>query len=438
MIRHWREIKEIRSQSSGLHRTFDDKPITWEIYEGVLDFLIGFLRPKMRTLETGAGLSTLVFARCQTRHLAITPDSNEVQRILEACQKNNWPTAELDFDIGRSETALPLIKSDPEFDLVLIDGGHGFPTPFIDWFYSAGLLKTGGYLIIDDIQLPVVFSLYQFLCSHPHWRITKNYVWQSAVFQKISPHAGHCFEDWYTQTWLKKPQFPRWFAIYLWAPLTGNTIWQSQLFRFLNKMAIYYFLRPIFHRLLRPFYFHVFRKALFLSRSYSLKTRSYFMKIAYYHGIRKFYFHVVCPLYWRMSPLYWWMIRLVPIYLASYSRKLYAYTVTLIWTLQIPNLPGLLRMWFWQCVPVWIRRENIRGLFRKYCSKQSNSKPNPLLSKKISYEQGGNENHQPNRRGVPVGPIELWHVKLGGRRVKVHSVAPGDKTERNKDRGYNC
>ena len=44
-------------------------------------------------------------------------------------------------------------------DFVLIDGGHGFPTPMLDWFYGAGRLRRGGVAVFDDVQLPAVAML---------------------------------------------------------------------------------------------------------------------------------------------------------------------------------------------------------------------------------------------------------------------------------------
>jgi hypothetical protein len=67
--------------------------------------------------------------------------------------------ASLTFDIRPSEVALPQLAGSDELDLVFIDGCHGYPMPIIDWFYGAGLLRKGGVVVFDDVQLPQVREL---------------------------------------------------------------------------------------------------------------------------------------------------------------------------------------------------------------------------------------------------------------------------------------
>ena len=53
------------------------------------------------------------------------------------------------------------------YDLALIDGRHGFPQPFLDWYYAAQILKTGGYVIIDDLHIWVCETLANLLVEEP-------------------------------------------------------------------------------------------------------------------------------------------------------------------------------------------------------------------------------------------------------------------------------
>lgn len=69
--------------------------------------------------------------------------------------------------------------------VILLDGRHAFPTPFIDWFYLNRHLKTNGWLIIDDTLLWTGKTLVEFLDSEGGWdKIfeTEN----TTVFKKIS------------------------------------------------------------------------------------------------------------------------------------------------------------------------------------------------------------------------------------------------------------
>ncbi len=69
---------------------------------------------------------------------------------------------------------------------MLIDGGHGFPTPYVDWFYTAGKLKKGGFLIVDDVGLWSCQILRDFLIEQPHWEFVAEYEERTAVFRKDS------------------------------------------------------------------------------------------------------------------------------------------------------------------------------------------------------------------------------------------------------------
>jgi hypothetical protein len=58
-----------------------------------------------------------------------------------------------------------------EFDLILIDGCHGFPSIFVDLYYAAKLLKIGGRLIIDDMHIYTCQLAARFLQSDPGWKV---------------------------------------------------------------------------------------------------------------------------------------------------------------------------------------------------------------------------------------------------------------------------
>ena len=102
-----------------------------------------------KTLETGAGVSTVLFALKGTQHTCIVPDQTQVQGIKEICNQNQISTDKIDFRIDGSENVLPQLRP-AGLDLVLIDGCHGFPAPFIDWHYAGSGLKANGILIVDD------------------------------------------------------------------------------------------------------------------------------------------------------------------------------------------------------------------------------------------------------------------------------------------------
>lgn len=156
--------------------------------------------PSSRTLETGSGISTVLFAACRTDHTCITPSDDEAARILGYCADRDIDTGTLRFKIGPSESVLPGLPADRELDIVFIDGNHGYPTPAIDCFYAGSLLRDGGLLVLDDVHLPAVAQLRAFLDSDPRWTNGEHTEkWVSYRRQG----SGSLVQDWWQQPFWK-------------------------------------------------------------------------------------------------------------------------------------------------------------------------------------------------------------------------------------------
>jgi hypothetical protein len=152
-----------------------------------------------RTLETGAGISTILFALRHTEHTSVVPYAEEADRIRAYCVENGIQIDKLRFEIGRSEEVLPRLAPSG-LDLVLIDGRHGFPTPFIDWYYTAEALRIGGLLVVDDTQLWTGEVLKKFLQAEPEWRLEHDFHPQTCVFRKLAD--GSSSKSWTEQEFL--------------------------------------------------------------------------------------------------------------------------------------------------------------------------------------------------------------------------------------------
>ena len=144
--------------------------LAWSTEASCYGFMAGQIMEGSNTLETGVGVSTALFAAWGCNHLAIVPFAHEAIAIEQYCDEHGIARDSLKFDLRRSEVALPALSG--TFDLVFIDGCHGFPSPIIDWFYGAGLLRSGGVVVFDDVQLPQVGSLIEtFIERDQRWEI---------------------------------------------------------------------------------------------------------------------------------------------------------------------------------------------------------------------------------------------------------------------------
>ncbi len=160
--------------------------VKWDASDEILNWLDANLIAGMHTLETGAGKSTLAFIEKQTKHHAITMAQNEIDLIKQEAHNLGLDISKTAFHCGASQDILPQLKDVKELDLVLIDGGHGFPIPAVDWLYCAPKLKIGGTLIIDDIDLWTGKMLVDVLRGEPEWRFEGIKRGRTAIFTKIA------------------------------------------------------------------------------------------------------------------------------------------------------------------------------------------------------------------------------------------------------------
>jgi hypothetical protein len=141
----------------------------WSSPAACYRFLAAHCPAGSRTLETGLGLSTALFTLWGCTHTCVVPWEEEPTRLKAYLADRKADVSRLRIEVGHSQEVLPRLPADP-LDLVLLDGGHGFPVPIIDWFYAGSRLVEGGLLVIDDLQLPsVTLGLIHFLTSDPRW-----------------------------------------------------------------------------------------------------------------------------------------------------------------------------------------------------------------------------------------------------------------------------
>lgn len=175
----------------------------------VLEWLAGAVQPGQATLETGCGYSTIVFAAAGARHSVVSPIPQEHERVRHWCREHGIECKDLEFIVRTSQDVLPRFRVDP-LDLVLIDGCHAFPIPFLDWYYGASRLRKGGLCVVDDTQIRTGWTLRDFMSSETaHWTLREEWE-RTAVFEKTGePVAG---AEWTDQPWCAKPlrKYRRW------------------------------------------------------------------------------------------------------------------------------------------------------------------------------------------------------------------------------------
>lgn len=169
----------------------------WGISRDFGRYLLDVVKPGMRTLETGAGVSTLIFALGGANHIAIAPWNSEMEAIHRYASGIGVDMSRVDCVVAKSQDWLPTFSD--ELNLVFIDGMHAFPWPILDWYYTADRLKLGGLMMLDDTQLQSVGILSEFLkADTPRWKLIKT-VGRTDIFEKIA--QGIYDVAWHEQPW---------------------------------------------------------------------------------------------------------------------------------------------------------------------------------------------------------------------------------------------
>lgn len=169
----------------------------------MLRYLDRVLVPGAKTLETGAGVSTLVFAMNQAEHTVVVPDPGQAERILKWGKSNGLSMNNLRFELKRSEEVLPTLDI-TDLDVVLIDGAHGFPSPFLDWYYAARHLRVGGVVVVDDTQIWTGAVLRDFLDDSHDWVIEREVRFEFAAARRESFARS---EEWHYQPYVLRRSF---------------------------------------------------------------------------------------------------------------------------------------------------------------------------------------------------------------------------------------
>lgn len=190
-------LEEILSESPIIHVAKNGAKVSYATTKEALRFIYSHCRQDMKTIETGCGLSTVVFSLLGCQHTCITPNAEHVRLVKEYCFTKEIGLNSVEFISGRSERILPNL-SVSNLDFAFIDGGHAFPIPYLDWFYINERMRLGGVLGIDDIQIPTVKILNKFLDSSPEY--TGLYKERKVAFyRKVSDQECSEWDYWTDQ-----------------------------------------------------------------------------------------------------------------------------------------------------------------------------------------------------------------------------------------------
>jgi hypothetical protein len=165
-----------------------------------------------RSAETGCGKSTILFSNISADHRAFALDDRQYGD--ESCVKffDAYPLSQKDrvtFVFGPTQRTLPTYTQHAPYDIVLQDGPHGYPFPELEYFFFYPHIKPGGLLLVDDVSIPTIGRLADFLAEDEMWQPVA-VVAVTAIFRRTDAKTFDPEGDgWWTQRYNRRRVSPR-------------------------------------------------------------------------------------------------------------------------------------------------------------------------------------------------------------------------------------
>jgi hypothetical protein len=195
-------IQEVIRAAPPAFHFWEGKPQTGGFSQVHLDFMEteiddwkrrqSTLPKELRIVETGAGLSTLLFMSMGLQVVSFSL-SDVIDRITAFLSENSIEASWLPC-AGFSEFAVPRYfeSQDQGHEFALIDGNHAIPSVFADFIHLSSKLKRSGLLFVDDTQLPGPQGLCRFMEKFPErWRLRRS-LNKLSCYEKISDFGIDC------------------------------------------------------------------------------------------------------------------------------------------------------------------------------------------------------------------------------------------------------
>ena len=164
------------------------------------------------TAETGCGKSTIFFSNVSREHHVFTYDdrggeASSVDYYVK-CTLTRLDRVVTHF--GPTQRTVPSFEHPADYDAVLLDGPHGWPFPELEYYYFYPKIRTGGFLIVDDLAIPTIGRMADVLAEDEMWALRAVAGSNTAIFQRTeAPCFDPLGDGWWTQRFNRRRVSPR-------------------------------------------------------------------------------------------------------------------------------------------------------------------------------------------------------------------------------------
>ena len=189
---------------------------------GVLAELERYLPAGITTsAETGCGKSTVLFSNYSRKHLVFALDDRSSEQIKQhkvvtadtghhageynhssvefyrSCPLTRLQNVEEIF--GPTQLTLVNFKHTEKYNLVMLDGPHGYPFPDLEYYFFYPHIAEGGLLVVDDVNIPSIGRMADILIEDDMWEYVQ-LIQATLILRRTSKPLTNPFGDeWYEQ-----------------------------------------------------------------------------------------------------------------------------------------------------------------------------------------------------------------------------------------------
>lgn len=157
--------------------------------------------------ETGCGKSTILFSNVSKNHKVFALDDrhlgeNSSANYFLSCPLSVLPHIETVW--GPTQKTLPTYSNHASYDFVMIDGPHGYPFPELEYYFFYPHICPGGLLIVDDLNIPTIGRLADFLVEDDMFEIC-DILQTTGIFRRTdSPVFDPYGDGWWEQKYNRR------------------------------------------------------------------------------------------------------------------------------------------------------------------------------------------------------------------------------------------
>ncbi len=156
-------------------------------------------------METGTGRTTLLLSQISATHVVFTKDDEGDGNSLGAVRSSPLLGEGVRFVVGPTQLTVRGHEFGP-LDLALLDGPHAYPFPDLEYWAVYPHVRSGGLLVVDDVQIPTVNNLFRFLRADAMWELV-DLVETTAFFRRTGePTFNPLGDGWQDQEYNVRPR----------------------------------------------------------------------------------------------------------------------------------------------------------------------------------------------------------------------------------------